>query len=152
VVLLQAEKGCRDVGELKVEFEELIIADAPIEISGFGSDEIDQIVIAETKMDRRLPFCRLWTAPPPLRGSAICSCSARTAWSAETRPIPTSSNGWRGTDVARMVFTDAPFHVAVEGSVRPSNHREDAMVSAEMTEADFLELNENWMKAVSRTW
>jgi hypothetical protein len=34
-----------DVGQLKAEFEELIIADAPIEISGFGSDEIDQIVI-----------------------------------------------------------------------------------------------------------
>jgi DNA modification methylase len=48
----------------------------------------------------------------------------------------------------RLVFTDAPFHVAVEGPVRPSDHREDAMVSAEMTEADFLELNQNWMKAV----
>jgi hypothetical protein len=27
---------------MKAEFEELIIADAPIEISGFGSDEIDR--------------------------------------------------------------------------------------------------------------
>ena len=39
------EKGCWDVGELEAEFKELIIADAPIEISGFGSDEIDQVVI-----------------------------------------------------------------------------------------------------------
>jgi ParB-like nuclease domain len=39
------EKGFWDVGELEAEFKELIIADAPIEISGFGSDEIDQVVI-----------------------------------------------------------------------------------------------------------
>ena len=31
--------------ELEAEFKELIIADAPIEITGFGSDEIDQLVI-----------------------------------------------------------------------------------------------------------
>jgi hypothetical protein len=39
------EKGFWDVGELEAEFKELIIADAPIEISGFGSDEIDQVVV-----------------------------------------------------------------------------------------------------------
>src|SRR5258705_12166588 len=39
------EKGFWDVGELEAEFKELIIADVPIEISGFGSDEIDQVVI-----------------------------------------------------------------------------------------------------------
>jgi ParB-like chromosome segregation protein Spo0J len=40
-----AEKGIWDIGELEAEFKELIIADAPIEISGFGLDEIDQLVI-----------------------------------------------------------------------------------------------------------
>ena len=39
------EKGIWDIAELEAEFKELIIADAPIEISGFGSDEIDQVVI-----------------------------------------------------------------------------------------------------------
>src|ERR1700675_3433945 len=39
------EKGSWDIQELEAEFKELIIADAPIEISGFGSDEIDQIII-----------------------------------------------------------------------------------------------------------
>jgi hypothetical protein len=38
------EKGFWDVGELEAEFKDLIIADAPIEIAGFGADEIDQIV------------------------------------------------------------------------------------------------------------
>src|SRR5271156_5687608 len=41
------EKGVWDVGELEAEFKELIIADAPIEITGFGLDEIDDITTAD---------------------------------------------------------------------------------------------------------
>ena len=41
------EKGRWNLDELKIEFEELILADAPIEISGFALDEIDQIVIGD---------------------------------------------------------------------------------------------------------
>jgi hypothetical protein len=39
------ENGGWNRDELKIEFEELILADAPIEISGFTLDEIDQIVL-----------------------------------------------------------------------------------------------------------
>ena len=39
------EKGQWNLDELKIEFEELIFADAPIEISGFGLDEIDHILL-----------------------------------------------------------------------------------------------------------
>jgi hypothetical protein len=39
------EKGEWNLGELKIEFEELIVAEAPIEISGFTLDEIDHIVL-----------------------------------------------------------------------------------------------------------
>jgi ParB-like chromosome segregation protein Spo0J len=42
-----SEKGEWNLGELKIEFEELILADAPIEISGFTRDEIDQIVLGD---------------------------------------------------------------------------------------------------------
>ena len=41
------EKGEWNLDELKIEFEELIFADAPIEISGFTLDEIDHIVLGE---------------------------------------------------------------------------------------------------------
>jgi ParB-like nuclease domain len=43
----RGEKGEWNLDELKIEFEELILADAPIEISGFTLDEIDQIVLGE---------------------------------------------------------------------------------------------------------
>ena len=39
------EKGSWDITELEAEFKELIIAEGPIELSGFGPDEIDQILI-----------------------------------------------------------------------------------------------------------
>lgn len=38
------EKGAWDPDELEAEFKELIVADAPIEISGFGLDEVDQLI------------------------------------------------------------------------------------------------------------
>jgi hypothetical protein len=40
-----AEKGEWDLDALKVEFEELILMDAPIEIAGF--DEVDQVVLGQ---------------------------------------------------------------------------------------------------------
>jgi hypothetical protein len=42
-----AEKGDWDLDQLKIEFEELIIEEAPIDVSGFTLDEIDQIIIAD---------------------------------------------------------------------------------------------------------
>ena len=41
------ETGGWSLEALKIEFEELILADAPIEISGFSLDEIDQIVLGD---------------------------------------------------------------------------------------------------------
>jgi ParB-like nuclease domain len=41
------EKGQWDLEELKIELQELILADAPIEISGFSVSEVDQIIIGD---------------------------------------------------------------------------------------------------------
>ena len=46
------EKGAWDLDELKVEFKELTITDAPIEISGFGADEFEQLT-EEVNEDER---------------------------------------------------------------------------------------------------
>jgi hypothetical protein len=42
-----AEKGAWSLDDLKIELEELIIEEAPIEISGFSAPEIDQILLGE---------------------------------------------------------------------------------------------------------
>ena len=48
---------------LKIEFEELILADAPIEISGFTLDEIDQIVLGRSVGPSSRGRSRLKRAP-----------------------------------------------------------------------------------------
>ena len=52
------------------------------------------------------------------------------------------------TDVARMVFTDEPFNVAIVGNVSGGGHREFVMATGEMTDEQFLEFNRKWMDAV----
>ena len=42
-----AEKGEWDLDALKIEFDELIVTDAPIEITGFSPAEIDQVILGD---------------------------------------------------------------------------------------------------------
>jgi hypothetical protein len=42
-----AGKGQWDLDALKIEFEELVLTDAPIEIAGFSSAEIDHVILGD---------------------------------------------------------------------------------------------------------
>src|ERR1700730_7867959 len=142
------EKGVWDIGELEAEFKELIIADAPIEISGFGSDEIDQVLIGENEDGYEAGDL----APLPgasasarvndlfLLGSHFLICGDATD--------PAVVRRLMRTDVARMVLTDEPFNVAIGGHVTGGDHREFVMASGEMTDSQFLDFNQKWMDAV----
>jgi DNA modification methylase len=48
----------------------------------------------------------------------------------------------------RLVLTDEPYNVRIAGNVTGGRHREFAMASGEMTDAEFLAFNEAWMSAV----
>ena len=136
------EKGFWDVGELQAEFKELIIADAPIEISGFGSDEIDQFVIGGNKDGGKAGDL----APLPgasasarvgdlfLLGSHLVICGDATD--------PAVVRRLMRTDVARIVLTDEPFKAAIGGRLTAGEHRE------EISEAQLLDFNQKWIKAV----
>ena len=87
------EKGRWDLDELKVEFEDLILADAPIEITGFTLDEVDQIVLDDQQSA---------IEPGPLAPSSGATAvarpgdvffSARIGSPAATRGIPKSGFG-----------------------------------------------------------
>ena len=83
-----AEKGEWDLDALKIEFEELILLDAPIEITGFSPAEIDHVILGDAaeglEQGPLEPECRTLRSP----GSAIFSNSVRIASCAATRPIP----------------------------------------------------------------
>ena len=53
-----------------------------------------------------------------------------------------------GDPFARLVLTDEPYNVPIAGHVTGGRHREFAMASGEMTDAEFLAFNEAWMAAV----
>jgi DNA modification methylase len=53
-----------------------------------------------------------------------------------------------GKDVARLVLTDEPFNVPIEGHVTGGEHREFVMASGEMSDAQFLDFNRKWIDAV----
>ena len=132
------EKGCWDVGELQAEFTELIIADAPIEISGFGPDEIDQIVIGgdEDDVGDRSFTGASATAQAGdlfLLGPHRLICGDATD--------PAIMERLMRTDIARMVFTDEPFNVAIAGNVSGIGHRDFVMAAGEMTDTQFLDFN-----------
>jgi DNA modification methylase len=142
------EKGIWDISELEAEFKELIIADAPIEISGFGSDEIDQVVIGENEDPYEagdlepLPGASASTRVNDLflLGPHRLICGDATD--------PAVVRRLMRTDVARMVLTDEPFNVAIGGHVTGGDHREFVMASGEMTDSQFLEFNRKWMDAI----
>ena len=52
------------------------------------------------------------------------------------------------SNVARLIFTDEPFNVAIGGHVTGGDHREFVMASGEMSGAQFLEFNRNWIGAL----
>ena len=53
-----------------------------------------------------------------------------------------------GDGPACLVLTDEPYNVKIAGNVTRGHHREFAMASGEMTNAEFLAFNEAWMQAV----
>jgi DNA modification methylase len=140
------EKGSWDMDELQAEFTELIIADAPIEISGFGSDEIDQIVIGGDDGEAG-DLAPMPGAPAIAQVGDLFQLGPHRLICGDATD-PEVVKRLMQTDVACMVFTDEPFNVAIAGHVTGGDHREFVMASGEMTDSQFLDFNQKWMDAV----
>ena len=53
-----------------------------------------------------------------------------------------------GDAPARLILTDEPYNVKIAGHVTGASHREFAMASGEMSDAEFLAFNVAWIEAV----
>jgi DNA modification methylase len=140
------EKGSWDIQELEAEFKELIIAGAPIEISGFGSDEIDQIIIGGDASETG--DLAPWPGASAVARVGDLFLLGPHRLICGDAYVPAVTERLMGTDVGRVVLTDEPFNVAVGGHVTGGDHREFVMASGEMTNEQFLEFNHSWMEAV----
>ncbi len=142
------ENGAWSLADLKIEFEELIVEQAPIEISGFSAPEIDQILLG----DDPPPHEPGPLAPAP--GAVAIARQGDVFLVGDHRIACGDATGgdvfealMRGDDPARLVLTDEPYNVRISGNVTGGSHREFAMASGEMTGAEFLTFNLAWMRA-----
>ena len=144
-----AEKGEWNLDALKTEFDELILLDAPIEITGFSPPEIDQVILGDAGEG-----LEQGPVEPEPCATAIARIGDmfqlglhRIACGDATDPA-VLARLLEGDDRARLVVTDEPYNVKIAGNVTGGPHREFAMASGEMTDSEFLAFNEAWMTAV----
>jgi DNA modification methylase len=143
-----SEKGSWNLDGLKVELEELILEDAPIEITGFSMPEIDQIIIGDepeavekgllTPESDAKPIVQLGDVFALGEHRIICGDATDPAALAILMPE---------NDKARLILTDEPYNVPVAGHVTSGAHREFLMASGEMTDAEFRVFNTAWIGA-----
>jgi len=143
------EKGVWDLGELEAEFKELIIADAPIEISGFDADEVKQLVSACDEDGPETADLAPSTGPAIARVGDLFRLGRHCLICGDATD-PTVMRRLMGHDVAQFVFTDRPCNVAIGGDVTDGEARTFASASGQMTEAQFLGFHRKWIEAVLR--
>ena len=141
------EKGQWDLDELKIEFEEMILADTPIEISGFSLGEIDQVLIGdEVEIETGPLEPELGSVAVARLGDVFQLGPHRLICGDATDPA-VLARLMDDDPPARMVLTDEPYNVRILGNVSGGAHREFAMASGEMSDAEFLAFNSAWIGA-----
>jgi hypothetical protein len=145
---LAEKKGQWDLDALKIEFEELILLDAPIEITGFSPAEIDHVILGDaTEGLEQGPLEPVSTTAVARVGDMFQLGPHRIVCGDATDPA-VLARLMEGDAHVRLVLTDEPYNVKIAGNVTGGPHREFAMASGEMTDAEFLAFNEAWMAAV----
>lgn len=149
------EKGGWSLNELKIELEELILEDAPIEIAGFDCAEIDQILLDEEESQAGLedgPLEPNPAAQPIAQSGDVFQLGAHRIICGDAR----DPEIWRrlmegeradAAPLAALAMTDVPYNVKIAGNVTGDrHHREFAMASGEMSETDYFCFNLAWIE------
>ena len=143
-----AEKGEWDLDALKIEFEELILTDAPIEITGFSPAEIDHVILGDAAEGLEQGPLEPDAATAVARVGDIFQLGPHRIVCGDATDPSVLARLLEGDASARLVLTDEPYNVKVAGNVTRGDHREFAMASGEMTDAEFLAFNGAWIATV----
>jgi len=141
------EKGQWNLDNLKIELQELILEDEPIEITGFSLPEIDQILLDdEVAAIEQGPLAPEPDVPPVARvgdhfilGRHEIICGDATD--------PGVIERLMHEEQAQLLLTDEPYNVKISGNVTRGAHREFVMASGEMSDREFHVFNDAWMAA-----
>ncbi len=143
------EKGSWNLPELKLELEELLVVDAPIEITGFDLTEIDGILLDDDPAGiEQGPLAPEQGQPALARIGDTFILGAHLIRCGDSRN-PADLAAVMGQDMAAFVFTDQPYNVAIAGNVTRGPHREFAMASGEMSDDQFGVFNKAWIGAAA---
>jgi DNA modification methylase len=143
-----AEKGQWDLDALKIEFEELILSDAPIEITGFSSAEIDHVILGDASDGLEQGPLEPDSAVAVARIGDVFQLGPHRIVCGDATDPAVLARLFEGEAPARLVLTDEPYNVKIAGNVTGGRHREFAMASGEMTNAEFLAFNGAWVASV----
>ncbi|MCW2404580.1 DNA modification methylase [Sphingobium sp. B1D7B] len=137
-----AQNAGWDEDVLRIEFDELNALELSfdLEITGFSTTEIDQLMVM-TPQDAKLEKM------PQIDKRQTCGVERGDLWvlgnhrllCGDTRS-PESFALLMGDERARLVFSDPPFNVKIDGHVGglgQKKHAEFAMASGEMSESEF---------------
>ena len=137
------EQNVWDLGELEAEFKELIIADAPIEISGFGADEVALLVDENNEVEPETIDLASSAGPAIARVGDLFRLGRHRLICGDATD-PGVIRQLMGHDLARFVFTGGPFPPGIGGG-RPG----DLVTAAGKTSgAQFVECHQRWIDAV----
>jgi DNA modification methylase len=141
------EKGSWNFDGLKVELDELILENAPLEITGFSQTEIDQIILSEEPSGVEIgPLALPPQALPTARLGDVFILGEHRIVCGDATNANTLAR-LMAQDEARLILTDEPYNVSVAGHVTSGSHREFIMGSGEMTEDEFRAFNAAWIGA-----
>src|SRR6202042_3167534 len=143
-----AEKGEWDLDALKIEFDELIVTDAPIEITGFSPAEIDHVILGDAAEGLEQGPLEPGPANAVARVGDIFQLGPHRIVCGDATDSSVLARLLEGDASARLILTDEPYNVKVAGNVTRGDHREFAMASGEMTDAEFLAFNGAWIATV----
>lgn len=139
-----AEKAGWDADILKLELGELSALDLPfdLEITGFETAEIDLLIdgnTASVKEDPAEDIPTISGGNPVTRPGDLWLLGDNKLLCADAR-LSASYKSLMNTEKARLVFSDPPYNVAIDGHVcglGSIKHREFACASGEMSKEEF---------------
>lgn len=143
-----SEKGSWDFDELKIELEELVVENAPIEITGFSMPEIDQIIIGdEATAVEPGPLAPEPHTKPIVQVGDIFAMGDHRIICGDATDSAVLDILMSGADTARLILTDEPYNISVADHATSKIGGECLMGSA-MTEAElFQAFNTDWIGA-----
>ena len=140
------ERGAWDLGILKVELGELMLEEAPLEITGFALEEVDQILLEAPEPIEPGPVEPDAEAEPIAKLGDVYQLGPHRLICGDARDPAVLAALMQG-EAARLVLTDEPYNVPIRGHVTGGAHREFAMASGEMDAEAFAAFNAAWIGA-----